>query len=97
MVYVDFQGRQIRLPEERIGHILRRHQNITGMEWAIEETLAAPDEVRKSLSDPQVNLYYRWYTGTSQSDKYMCVVVKIEPADAFVLTAYLTNRVRGAP
>ena len=27
-------------------------------------------------------------------DKYLCVVVKVLPADAFVLTAYLTDKVK---
>ena len=42
----------------------------------------------------QANLYYRYYVGTMVGDKYLCVVVKVLPADAFVLTAYLTDKVK---
>jgi hypothetical protein len=60
MVYQDYEGRQVRLPDERIAHILRNRPYIIGMEWAIRETLEAPQEVRQSSSDPTVSLYYRW-------------------------------------
>src|ERR687896_431999 len=95
MLISDFQGNPIRLPDERVSHILRRHRNISGMEWAIPQTLQAPDTVRTSRADPQVRYHYRWYTGTVEGDKYLCVVVKLLPGDAFVLTAYLTSRIRG--
>lgn len=41
---------------------------------------------------PQGRLYYRYDLGTVVGDKYMCVVVKASPDDAFVLTAFLTDR-----
>ena len=64
------------------------------MESAIEETLARPDVVVQSLADAQAHLYHRFYLGTRVGNKYLCVVVKIRQEDAFVLTAYLTDRVR---
>ena len=52
----------------------------------------------QSLGDPQARLYYRFYFGTIVGDKYVCAVVKVAGEDAFVLTAYLTDRVkRGVP
>ena len=51
-----------------------------------------------SLSDPSVRLYYRYRPRTLVGGKYVCVVVKTTSADAFVLTAYLTDSVKkGAP
>jgi hypothetical protein len=50
--------------------------------------------VVQSFSDPQARLYYRFCTGTRVGDKFLCVVVKIVPGDAFVLTAYLTDRIK---
>lgn len=67
---------------------------MAGMEEAIEETLAHPESVVGSLSDPQARLYYRFYVSTRVGDKYMCVVVKIVGEDAFVLTAYLTDKMK---
>ena len=89
----DYQGRLIRLTAERWAHI-REHPEMAGMAQAIAETLASPAVVVQSLADPQAHLYHRFYLGTRVGDKYLCVVVKIREADAFVLTAYLTDRVR---
>ena len=89
----DYQGRVIRLTAERWAHI-REHPEMAGMEPAIEETIARPDVVVQSLVDEQTHLYHRFYLGTRVGDKYLCVVVKIRETDAFVLTAYLTDRIR---
>jgi len=34
------------------------------------------------------------YVGTRVGDKYLSVVVKVQPADAFVVTAYMTDKVK---
>ena len=91
--YVDYEGRRVRLTDERLGHILE-HPEMVGLEPKIEETLAHPECVIESLSDAEVRLYYRYYVGTRVGDKYLCVVVKVQGADAFVITAYLTNTVK---
>lgn len=89
----DFQGRKIRLTDERLNHILG-HPEIAGMLNEISRTLADPEEVVQSLSDPEAHLYYRFYFGTRVGDKYFCVVVKVKGEDAFVLTAYLTDTIK---
>jgi hypothetical protein len=43
---------------------------------------------------PRENLTSRFYMGTMVGDKYLCVVVKIMGEEAFVLTAYLTDRMK---
>lgn len=92
----DYRGVPIRLTDERLAHILD-HPEIVGLEGAIEQTLARPETVMESFTDPQARLYYRFYVGTRVGEKYLCVVVKISRDDAFVLTAYLTDKVkRGA-
>ncbi|MBI4521715.1 MAG: hypothetical protein HY701_12815 [Gemmatimonadetes bacterium] len=60
----------------------------------MDETLAGPEAVVQSLSDSEARLYYRHYVGTRVGDKFLCVVVKLTEADVFVLTAYLTDRVK---
>ncbi len=89
----DFQGLAIRLTSERLAHILE-HPEMQGLEEAVEETLARPERVVESFSDPQARLYYRHYVGTRVGDKFLCVVVKVRDADAFVLTAYLTDKIK---
>lgn len=67
---------------------------MAGMEARIEETLKAPERVVESLSDSQARLYYRFYFGTPVGGKFLCVVVKAGDHEAFVLTAYLTDRIK---
>ncbi|MBI4205752.1 MAG: hypothetical protein HY527_12060 [Betaproteobacteria bacterium] len=93
-VLTDYEGRKVRLTDERLAHILE-HPEMVGMEDKIEETLARPERVIESLSDPEARLYYRFYMGTMVGDKHLCVVVKLAQNDAFVLTAYLVSKPTG--
>ena len=89
----DLDGLAIRLTDERLEHILE-HPEMAEMEPAIEETLQDPERVVQSISDPDVHLYYRFYFRTVVGGKFLCVVVKMGEAGAFVLTAYLTDRIK---
>jgi len=89
----DFLGRNIRLTDERLQHILE-HPELVNMEIAIEETLKQPQFIVKSISDSNAELYYRFYSGTIVGDKWLCVVVKHTLNDAFILTAYLTEKIK---
>lgn len=92
-LYIDYQGRRIRLTDERLAHILQ-HPEMKDAEPRIGQTLAKPECVMESLSDPRARLYYRFYVGTRIGNKHLCVVVKMLEADAFVVTAYLTDKVK---
>ena len=71
---------------------------MVSLESAIEETLRDPERVVRSFSDPEARLYYRYYFWTMVGGKYLCVVVKMLDVDAFVLTAYVTDRIKkGVP
>ncbi len=88
---VDYQGKSVRLTDERLIHI-KEHPEMGNMETALEETLAHPQLVIRSGVDASANLNYRYYYGTLVGDKWLCVVVKYAVDDAFVLTAYLTDK-----
>lgn len=88
----DYAGLSIRITDERLAHVLQ-HPEMTGLESAIEETLASPERVVRSLVDPDARLYDRFYRDTRVGDTYVCVVVK-STDDAFLVTAYLTDRVK---
>lgn len=90
-ILTDYQGCTIRLTEERLKHVLE-HPEMRGMESALEETVRQPTLVIESRTDLPVQLNYRFYVGTRIGDKWLCVVVKYAPEDAFVLTAYLTDK-----
>jgi hypothetical protein len=89
----DCFGRSVRLTDERLAHILL-HQEMVGMEAEIERVVQAPIEVRMSRSDSTVQLYYEFYAKTLVGGKWLCVVVKCVADDVFVVTAYLTDRIK---
>lgn len=89
----DCFGRSVRLTDERLAHILL-HQEMVGMEAEIERVVQAPIEVRVSRSDSTVQLYYEFYAKTLVGGKWLCVVVKCVGDDVFVVTAYLTDRIK---
>jgi hypothetical protein len=89
----DYQGRSIRLTDERRNHVLQ-HPEMVGLDGDIERALATADSVVESVSDTETRLYYRYLARTLVGPKYLCVVVKVLPGDAFVITAYLTDSVK---
>jgi len=89
----DYQGTTIRLTDERRAHILE-HPEMATMEESIVEALLKPERVIQSKSSEETHLYYRYYAKTRVGGKFLCVVVKIKEADAFILTAYLTDKIK---
>jgi hypothetical protein len=87
----DYQERLVRLTDERLAHILE-HPEMANLEAALAETLASPTLVVQSQSESSVELSYRFFLGTRVGDKWLCVVVKYAVDDAFILTAYLTDK-----
>jgi hypothetical protein len=89
----DCFGQNVRLTDERLAHILE-HPELAEMEAEIRRVVEAPSEVRASRSDQDVKLFYEFYARTAVGGKWLCVVVKYLPDDAFVITAYLTDSVK---
>jgi hypothetical protein len=90
-ILVDYKNRQIRLTEERLAHIMT-HPEMVEMESQIADTLKNPQLVRKSRSDDSAELFYRSYTQLAIGEKWLCIVVKYLPDDAFIVTAYFTDK-----
>jgi hypothetical protein len=90
-VYRDYRGRSVRLTFERRAHILE-HPEMESLEARIAEVLLNPERVIQSRTDPQVHLYYGFEPETLLGSKWFCVVVKSVREDAFILTAYLTDK-----
>jgi len=64
----------------------------------IEETLQEPDDVRVSDQDDSVVLYHRRYADTPVTEKILLVVVKRDVDSPFVITAFVTDRLKsGTP
>ena len=68
---------------------------MAGQTPQIAETLADPDRIVRSRTDPTVELFYKWYPSTPVTLKFLCVIVKALPSDYFVITAYYTDTIKG--
>jgi len=60
----------------------------------VVETLADPDKIIRSRTDPTVELFYKHYVSTPITSKFLCTVVKIVSDDPFIITAYYTNSMK---
>lgn len=87
----DCFGHSVRLTDERMAHILE-HPEMGSLGAEIERVLTEPQTVRCSRSDEAVRLFYEFYPQTIVGGKWLCIVVKYLPGDAFVVTAYLTDK-----
>jgi hypothetical protein len=87
----DCFGRQVRLTDERRVHILE-HPEMQNLAAEVERVLRQPQLVRRSRADEAVKLFYEFYAQTIVGGKWLCVVVKYAENDAFVVTAYLTDK-----
>lgn len=83
-------GKTIRLTNEYWDFIVKvKHPSLRGKEKIVELTLKDSDEVRQSASDSTVFLYYLAY-----NEYWICVVCRHENGEGFVITAYLTDRIK---
>ena len=93
--FADERGNEVRLSDERLRHIVRRHPEMAYQVHRFGETLAEPDAISPSRSRPAVRLYYRLYPDLHGRNRYVCIVVKQERDYSFILTAYLDRRIKG--
>ena len=93
--FTDERGNDVRLTDERLRQILRRHPEIAFQMHRFAETLANPDAVRPSRSSPSVQLYFRLYPDLRGRNRYICLVVKRESDYSFILTGYLARSIKG--
>lgn len=96
-IITDFQGQAIRLPYERWLHIIDpagQHPYMIGMRAELVQTLQEPEVVIRSKDDPEWSrIYFRWFENTEEGAKWIRAVVKfLDDGDAFVLTAFVRER-----
>lgn len=66
-----------------------KHPSLQGKEGDAQQTLPEPDEIRASLRDPAVQLFYR-----PTNSYHLCVVARILNHEGFLITAYVTDAVK---
>ncbi len=67
-----------------------KHPVMNGRKRDVADTLRHPDEIRRSLSDPDVYLFYRM----ERPARWLCVVVKRRDDEGFVITTYPTDTIK---
>jgi len=97
MVLTDFRGFKIKLSDEALEHIRKGHAEITVA--VVAETIANPDEVRKSTqikpsSKCTAELYYRRKSVAAGQVRWNVVVVKLCPDGNYVTSAYTAETLK---
>lgn len=67
-----------------------KHPVMIGRIRDVADALQLPDEIRRSLSDPDVYLFYQ----IERPNRWLCVVVKQRDEDRFVITTYPTDTIK---
>ncbi|MCY3764796.1 MAG: hypothetical protein OXH06_05145 [Gemmatimonadetes bacterium] len=93
--FADERGNEVRLTDERLRHLMKRHPEMAFQMHRFSETLARPDVVRPSRSSRTVQLYYRLYPDLRGRNRYICLVVKRGTSYSLILTAYLARKIKG--
>ena len=67
-----------------------KHPSISKYKKKVQETLKDPDQIRRSIQDRRVHLYYKNIGKVS-----VCVVSDhIDSKEGYIITAYLTDRIK---
>ena len=93
-----YLGDKVELTRERERHIAERHPDLLpDCREQLVETLANPDEVRRSARFGQARLFSRWHDHVRQG-KHIVVVVVSEPEPNrrhWIIKAYLAKKLVG--
>jgi hypothetical protein len=94
LLLTDVWNQTLRLTAERWAHILSHPEHDDRARDWIEATVAGPDRIVRSRTDPSVELFYRHYDRTPVTSKHLCVVAKTRTDAPFIITAYFTDAVK---
>ncbi len=83
-------GKRIRLTARQWHSISNlKHPELSGKEVLVARAVVDADFVRRSRYAPAVYLYYLAY-----NEYWLCIICKHENGTGFILTAYLTDRIK---
>jgi len=83
--------RKVRLTRAQWNHIIFRHRELKGQEEKVKQTLQEPEIVFYSESDDNYH-YYRLYSKTPVSKKYLLIIVKHLNGEGFIITAFFSEK-----
>ena len=82
--------KKISISNEHWKHISEiKHPEVSGLEDEIKQTLIIPIEIKRRNSDRNIYLYYSKY-----KSKFLCVVIRHLNGNGFVITAYITSKIK---
>ena len=93
IVFTDYNAREIRFTAERLAHMLEHPEMVDQLD-RVRETFQNPSIIVETNVDSSVHVYHRFYARTPVTSKYLQVSVKFLETDAFVLTAFYSNRTK---
>ncbi len=86
---------EVEWSDERERHVGERHPDLLPEHRSrVAETLAAPDEVRRSTRFGRARLFSRWYTDV-RGGKHVVVSEPDAGGRHWIITAYLANKLAG--
>jgi hypothetical protein len=86
-------GKMVRLDEDHWKHVQEHLEMVDELD-KLKQTLSEPDEIRTSVYDSSVWLFYRLYNHTPVTEKYSLVIVRVLNEEGFILTAFFTDTVK---
>jgi len=81
-------GVPIRLTDERWAHIVEEHNELAGWQTHVLEAVSAPERILKGGAGELLAVR------ESETGKFMVVVYREFEEDGFIITAFLTRRMR---
>ncbi|MBW8049182.1 MAG: DUF4258 domain-containing protein [Cytophagales bacterium] len=83
-------GKLIKITVEHWNYIRNvKHPEVNGLDNEIKETLIDPIEIKRSNSDKNVFLYY-----SVHKTNYLCVVARHLNRSGFIITVYITDKIK---
>ncbi len=83
----------VELTSESEIHILSVHPEMKPYLRSLSGILKSPDEVRVSKIDPKTLLFYKRF-GIIKTQKFLVVVVKTSSIRNFIITFYITDKIK---
>ena len=97
LFFCPYLATEVELTEEREQHITATHPGtLPDYLKQLAETLADPDQIRRSDRDATALLLSKWFD-TIRTGRYFIVVTVINPDQAryWVITAYMARKLAG--
>ena len=86
-------GTKIHLSNIQWSHIEARHKELRGQLDKMKLTLTEPDAVYRSVGE-ETHHYYKKFSSTPVSEKYMLLVTKHREGEGFIITAFFVAKIR---